>query len=65
MNTADGVPVVLAPEHRVRHRLSNMHVRDLRDDVVQAFDVLDVDGGKDIDAEIQEFEHVLPSFFVP
>ena len=37
----DGVGAV---EDGIRHGLAHAHVRDLRDDVVQAFDVLDVDG---------------------
>ena len=34
----------------VGHRLAHAHLRDLRDDVVQALDVLDVDGRVDVDA---------------
>ena len=43
----DGVGAV---EHGVRHRLAHAHMRDLRDDVVEAFDVLDIDRGVDVDA---------------
>ena len=43
----DGVGAV---ENRIRHGLAHAHVRDLRDHVVQAFDVLDVDRGIDVDA---------------
>ena len=43
----DGVGAV---EHLVRHGLAHPHMRDLRDHVVEAFDVLDVDGGVDVDA---------------
>ena len=51
----DGIGAV---EDRIRHRLAHAHPRDLRDDVVQAFDVLDVDGGIDVDAAVQDLLHV-------
>ena len=47
----DGVGAV---EYRIRHGLAHPHMRDLRDHVVEAFDVLDVDGGIDIDAARQQ-----------
>jgi hypothetical protein len=43
----DGVGAV---EHRVRDRLAHAYVGDLRDHVVEAFDVLDIDSGVDVDA---------------
>ena len=51
----DGVGAV---EDRIGNRLANAHLRDLGDDVVQAFDVLDVDGGIDVDAVVQDLLHV-------
>ena len=48
----DGVGAV---EHRVRHGLAHPHMGDLRDHVVEAFDVLDVDGRIDVDAVRQQF----------
>ena len=48
----DGVGAV---EHLVRHGLAHPHMRDLRDHVVEAFDVLDVDGGIDVDAVGEQF----------
>ena len=48
----DGIGAV---EHRIRHGLAHPHMRDLRDHVVEAFDVLDVDGGIDVDAVGQQF----------
>ena len=39
----DQLDRVGAVEDRVRHRLAHAHMGDLRDDVVQALDVLDVD----------------------
>ena len=43
----DGVGAV---EDRVGHGLAHAHMRDLGDDVVEAFDVLDVDRRVDVDA---------------
>ena len=48
----DGVGAV---EHRIRHGLAHAHMRDLRDHVVEALDVLDVDRGVDIDAAREQF----------
>ena len=47
----DGVGAV---EHGIRHRLAHAHMGDLGDDVVEALDVLDVDGGVDVDAARQQ-----------
>ena len=47
----DGVGAV---EYRIRHGLAHAHVRDLRDHVVEALDVLDVDRGVDVDAVAQQ-----------
>ena len=46
----DQLDVVGAVEDRIRHGLAHAHAGDLRDDVVQALDVLDVDGRVDVDA---------------
>src|SRR6185436_4627394 len=43
-----------AVEDGIGHRLAHAHARDLGDDVVQALDVLDVDGGVDVDAALQQ-----------
>jgi hypothetical protein len=42
-------------EHLVGHGLAHPHMGDLRDHVVKAFDVLDIDRGIDIDAMGQQF----------
>ena len=39
-----------AIEHGVGHRLAHADVRDLRDDVIETLDVLNVDRGVDVDA---------------
>src|SRR5262245_6047578 len=43
----DGVGAI---EHRVRHGLAHAHMRDLRDHVVEALDMLDIDGGINVDS---------------
>ena len=43
----DGVGAI---EHGVGHRLADAHMSDLSNDVIEAFDVLDVDGRVNIDA---------------
>ena len=48
----DGVGAV---EDRVRHGFAHSHMGDLRDDVVEALDVLDVDCRVDIDAAVEQF----------
>ncbi len=46
----DQLDIVGPVEDRVGHRLAHADARDLRHDVVEAFDVLDVEGGVDVDA---------------
>ena len=48
----DGVGAV---EDRVRHGLAYPDMRDLRDDVVEALDVLNIDGGVDVDTAVKQF----------
>src|SRR5579872_6843207 len=52
INQLDAVGAV---EYRIRHGFTHPHMRDLRDDVVEAFDVLDVDCGIDVDATREQF----------
>ena len=52
-------------EHAIGNRLPHANARDLPDDVVQAFEVLDVDGRVNVDARVQQFVHVLPPLDVP
>ena len=51
-------------EHRIRNGLGNPHAGDAGDRVVQAFQMLDIERGPDIDAGIQDFSHILPAFGV-
>ena len=50
----DELDVVGAVEHRVRHGLAHPHMGDLRDDVVEALDVLNVDCRVDVDAAVEQ-----------
>ncbi len=51
-------------EDAVGHRLALLHARDLRDQVVQALEVLDVHGGPDGDARLEQLLDVLPALRV-
>ena len=54
----DDLDVVGLVEHQVRHRLAHADARDLRHDIVQALDMLDVERGVDVDANGEQFLHV-------
>jgi hypothetical protein len=56
--------VAQAVEHAVGHGLAHAHAGDPVDHVVEAFQVLDVDRGADVDAGVEQFDHVLPAAFV-
>ena len=51
----DQLDVVGLVDDRVRHRLAHADAGDARDDVVQAFDVLDIERGVDVDAGGDQF----------
>ena len=61
----DQLDSIRAIEDGVRHRLADADARDLRDDVVQALEVLDVDGGVDVDAVLQQFLDIEIALGVP
>ena len=46
----DHFDLVGSVEDRIRHRLPHAHAGDLGDDIVEAFDMLDVERGIDVDA---------------
>ena len=52
-------------EHGVGQRLADDDAGDLGDDVVEAFDVLDVERRPDVDARVEQFLDVLPALGVP
>ena len=58
----DGIGAV---EDGVGHRLAHAHARDLRHDVVQALDVLDIDGRIDVDAGIEQLLDILVALGMP
>ncbi len=60
----DQIDLVGAAHDVVRHRLGLADVGDGADDVAEGRQVLDVDGGEDVDAGIEEFIDVLPAFGV-
>ena len=56
--------LVSAIEDVIGHGLFDNDMRDLGDGVVEAFDVLHVQRGPDIDAVIEQLEHILPALLV-
>ena len=60
----DQLDLVGTVEHMVGHGLLHARTGDLRHHVAEAFEVLDVDRGVDIDAGLEQFLHVLPAFGV-
>jgi hypothetical protein len=54
----DDLDIVSHVDHRVRHRLAHPDAGDLRDHVVQAFDMLDVQRRIDVDAAVEQFLHI-------
>ena len=61
----DQLDIIGLFEHRVRHRFTHPNTGDLSHHIVQTLHVLHVDGRIDVDARLQEFHDVLPSFRMP
>ena len=57
--------VVGVAQHGVRHRLAHDDAGDARDDVGEAFEMLDVERRPDIDARVEQFLDILPAFRMP
>jgi hypothetical protein len=57
--------VIGAVEEGIRHRLPHTHTGNPAHGVVERFEMLDVDGGHDVDPGIEQIEHVLIPFLVP
>src|SRR5262249_13021758 len=51
-------------EHRIRHGLADAHMRDLSNDVIETFDVLNVDGRVNVDAAAQYFLDIEVAFWM-
>ena len=60
----DELDLVRGPDHGVGDRLALRDAGDLGDDVVQRLQVLDVDGGDDIDPGLEDLLDVLPALLV-
>ncbi len=54
----DDLDIVGAVDDQVRHRFPHADARDLGDDIVQAFDMLDVERRIDVDAAGEDFLHI-------
>lgn len=54
----DDLDIVGPVDDGIRHRLADADARDLGDDIVQAFDVLDIHRRIDVDAPVQQLENV-------
>jgi hypothetical protein len=61
----DQLDVVGLVDDRIRHRLAHADAGDARDDVVQTFDVLDIERGVDIDAGRDQFIDIHVAFRMP
>ena len=61
----DQLDLVGLVEHVVRYRLALTDTRNLRDQVVETFEVLDVERRPHIDAGVAEFRNVLPALGMP
>ena len=53
--------LVCLVEEAIRHRLPHQNAGDTAHYVVEALQMLDVDGGKHIDARLQQLLHILPA----
>ena len=52
-------------EHGIRHGFANGDAGELLDEIVPAFEMLDVESGININAGIEQFEDILVAFGVP
>jgi len=51
-------------QHPVRHRLAHLHASDIAHAVIEAFQVLHVDRGVDVDTGSEQLLHILPALGV-
>jgi hypothetical protein len=58
----DELDLVRLAHDPVRHSFTNLSISDALDDILNALEVLDIDGCNDIDPRIEQFDHVLPAF---
>ena len=57
--------VVGVAQHDVGHRLADDDAGDARDDVGEAFEMLDIERRPDIDARVEQFFDILPALRMP
>src|SRR5713226_4089571 len=60
----DQLDLVRVVYHAVRHPFPDLDAGDVRDNVRQALQVLNVDSADDGDTRLQQVLHILPAFFV-
>src|SRR5450759_3504443 len=58
----DELDLVSALEHRIGHRFPNANLGDAADDIVQAFEVLDVERRVNVDAAVEQLLDIVPAF---
>src|SRR5450756_2287035 len=58
----DELDLVRALEHRIGHRFPDANLGDAADDIVQAFEVLDVERRVNIDAAVEQLLDIVPAF---
>ena len=51
-------------QEAVGQRLAHLHLGVARDDVVEALEVLDIEGADDVDAGVEQLQHVLVALAV-
>src|ERR1039457_4939089 len=60
----DQLNLVCFAEHPIRHAFANWHSGDLFDRVGDAFEMLDVYRGDDVNSCIEKFHEILPTLFI-
>ena len=61
----DQLELVGAAHDLIRYSLALLDPGDLLNDIAERLEVLDVEGGDDVDARVQQFLDVLPALLVP
>ena len=56
--------VVRGVKEGIGDGLSHLHAGDPADDVIQTFQMLDVNGGEDVNPGLQQFVHILPALWM-
>jgi len=56
--------LVRGAHHPIRHRLPDRHPQRRGDDVIERFQMLDIERGDDVDPGVEQLRHVLPALAV-